>query len=99
MANQLKRGALGLSTNPSAIPSEFAGSMARAIEAALNFYLTGEGKQAVPADNTTESRDRRIMFLAIAKGVIDHLTSNEGAFRIVDNLGNATNFKIEIDNA
>jgi hypothetical protein len=97
MADPLKRGALGSPNDPSPLPAEFAGSLAAAIEAALNFYQTGEGKDAVPVDNTTETRDRRIMFLAIAKGVIDHLTAHPGAFRIVDHLDNPTNLHIEID--
>jgi hypothetical protein len=37
------------------------------------------------------------MFLAIAKGVIDHLTAHPGAFRIVDQFGDPTNLHLEID--
>ena len=47
-----------------------------------------EGNPTVPVDNSRESRDRRIMFLAIAKGVIDHLVANEEAFQIRDNATN-----------
>lgn len=99
MSHELKRGALGSPADETPLPAEFAGSMAAAMEAALNFYMTGEGKQAVPVDNTTESRDRRILFLAIAKGVIDHLAAKPDAFRIVQSDGDPTNLRIEIDTA
>ena len=56
--------------------------MAEAMEQALNDLLSSEGKPTVPTDDTEEVRDRRIMFVAIARGVIDHLVTNEGAFTI-----------------
>jgi hypothetical protein len=99
VADPLKRGALGSAADPSPLPAAFAGSLAAAIEAALNFYQTGEGKDALPVDNTTETRDRRILFLAIAKGVVDHLTAHPGAFRIVNQFGDPTSLRIEIDGA
>jgi hypothetical protein len=98
VADKLKRGALGSIADPSDVPSEFASSMARAMEIALNQFLTGEGKDAVPIDNTAESRDRRILFLAISKGIIDHLAANQAAFQIQDVNGNPLNVKIVIRN-
>ena len=86
--NSLKRGDLGLIGDPSPIPSAFADSMAKAMEDALNVLLADEGNPTVPVDNTRESRDRRIMFLAISKGIIDHLVANEGAFQFRDNATN-----------
>ncbi len=47
---------------------DFAGSMAAAMEAALNNLLDGVGRPRVPTDNSDETRDRRVMFLAIAQG-------------------------------
>ena len=86
--NTLKRGDLGFVGDASPIPSAFADSMANAMEDALNVLLASEGNPTVPVDNTRESRDRRIMFLAISKGIIDHLVANEGAFQIRDNATN-----------
>lgn len=75
MATTLKRGGLN--------PADFAGSMAEAMEVALNQLLSTEGKPTVPTDGTDEEvRDRRIMFVAIARGIIDHLVDNEDAFTI-----------------
>lgn len=64
------------------VPSEFAGSMAEAMEVALNQLLSATGKPTVPTDDSDEVRDRRILFVAIARGVIDHLVDNEDAFTI-----------------
>jgi hypothetical protein len=74
MATTLKRGGLN--------PLDFAGSMADAMEVALNQLLADEGKPTVPTDDSEEVRDRRILFVAIARGVIDHLVDNEDAFTI-----------------
>ena len=81
MGDKLKAGGLGAESHVG-IPPEFAGSMAKAMEDALNSLLAAEGKPTVPTDNTAEVRDRRIMFLAIARGVVDHLVANEDAFTI-----------------
>jgi len=80
----LKRGGLGDKDDPSPIPSAFANSMAKAMEDALNVLLASEGNPPVPVDNSRESRDRRIMFLAISKGIVDHLVAKEAAFEIRD---------------
>jgi hypothetical protein len=82
MGNQLKAGGLGVKSDTSAVPSAFASSMAKAMEDALNTLLDAEGHPRVPVDNTPESRDRRLMFVAIAQGVVNHLVANEDAFRI-----------------
>ena len=76
MGNKLKPGGLG-SAAAVGTPGEFANSMAKAMEDALNALLASEGKPTVPTDNSPETRDRRIMFLAIARGVVDHLVANE----------------------
>lgn len=74
MGTTLKRGGV--------LPAEFAGSMAEAMEVALNQLLSDTGKPTVPTDDSDEVRDRRILFVAIARGVIDHLVDNEDAFTI-----------------
>lgn len=74
MGTTLRRGGLD--------PSAFANSMAEAMEVALNQLLAAEGKPTVPTDDTEEVRDRRIMFVAIAHGIINHLVDNEDAFTV-----------------
>jgi hypothetical protein len=98
MGDKLKRGGLGDATDLDPIPDAFAGSMAAAMEEALNSFLSDEEKPTVPVDNSAESRDRRIMFLAIAKGIVDHLVANQDAFKIKDSLGNPTSLRIKIGN-
>lgn len=98
MSDKLKRGGLGDRIDPSPIPAAFASSMAKAMEDALNVLLASEGNPTVPVDNSRESRDRRIMFLAISKGIIDHLVANEGAFEIRDQLNNLEPLHLNILN-
>ena len=82
MGDKLKAGGLGAANDPLDFPNAFAGSMAKAMEDALNDLLIEEGRPEVPTENTTETRDRRIMFVAIARGIVKHLTDNEAAFTI-----------------
>jgi len=91
----LKPGGLGSPADP-AIPPDFANSMAAAIEAALNNLLSSEGNPTVPIDNSPESRDRRVLFLAIAQGVVNHLVQNQDAFRIRNSTGDPVGLHIEI---
>jgi hypothetical protein len=58
-------------------------SMAAAIERQLNDLLFDDGMATLPTANTQEARDRRRMFAAIARGVIEHLAANPTALRIV----------------
>ena len=82
MGNKIKPGAMG-SGNAVGMPPEFAGSLAAAIESVLNSILAAEGKQTFALnDNSREARDRRMLFVAIAQGVVNHLTANEAAFVI-----------------
>jgi hypothetical protein len=65
-------------------PTDFAESMAAAIEDQLNKLLAEDGKQTLPADGTTDqARDRRRFIAAIARGVILYLTQNPDAFEVV----------------
>jgi len=76
---------------------EFSASMAEAMENALNDLLFQEGKPQVSTIDSPETRDRRIMFLAIARGVVEHLTANPDAF-VVRNPDNTTSaFHIAIN--
>jgi hypothetical protein len=56
----------------------FADSMAREIELALNAVRVEEGMTPLSLGD----RDRRILFIAIARGVINHLQKKNQAFEI-----------------
>jgi hypothetical protein len=53
-------------------------SMGAAIERQLNHLLT----QPLPTGDSDEAKDRRRMFAAIARGVIEHLVNNPDALKI-----------------
>jgi hypothetical protein len=57
-------------------------SMARSIEQALTSLMG-----PLPSAPETLVNDRRILFLAIARGVINHLKLQENAFRIEFDVG------------
>lgn len=98
MAN-IKPGGMGTNEHPNTKPPEFAGSMAEAMEDALNELLGGENpamKTFVPATNSPEARDRRRLFVAIAQGVVRHLKDNAGALVIEDSSNNKINLHIDI---
>jgi hypothetical protein len=76
---------------PGAQVPGFANSMAAAMESALNTLLDGVDRPRVPTDNSDETRDRRVMFLAIAQGIVNHLVANQDAFTIVDDDGDTLN--------
>ncbi|MEJ2541222.1 MAG: hypothetical protein P8188_14850 [Gemmatimonadota bacterium] len=87
MGDRLKAGGLGSKSDTSDVPGAFSDSMAKAMEDALNLLLSAEGRARVPVDNTPESRDRRMMFVAIARGVVNHLVANADAFDVKRNDG------------
>jgi hypothetical protein len=66
---------------------QFAGSMAAAMEEALNALLVAEGRPPVSTDPSAETRDRRVLFLAVAQGIVRHLGDNQAAFVAVDDGG------------
>lgn len=78
----IKPGNLGSKVDPFPIPTAFANSMAAAIEAELNALLIADGLPALDIDNTPESRDRRRLFAAIARGVVRHLNDNLDAIKV-----------------
>jgi hypothetical protein len=85
MANQLKPGHF-----KAKLPGEatfdyagFADSMAKRIEDELDDLLALDGLHGLkhgPAD--AEVRDRRRLFVAIARGVVIHLRENQAAFTV-----------------
>jgi hypothetical protein len=90
MADKLKPGAL----DP--FPFSLTASMAEAMETALNNLLPKVDKPTVPVDNSDEARDRRVMFLAIAQGIVNHLVQNQAAFKIRDVNNHPVGLHIEI---
>ena len=78
---------MGDKLKPGGQAPNFAGSMAAAMEEALNKLLEAEDRPTVPDDDSAETRDRRILFLAIAQGIVSHLVANEDAFVIRNDLG------------
>jgi hypothetical protein len=61
----------------------YAGSMAAEIEAQLNTLLTLDGLPALSLDaGDREVRDRRRLFVAIARGVVKHLVDQAGSINI-----------------
>jgi hypothetical protein len=70
----LKPGKLPVAGNT----TPFDNSLAAAIEDQLNALLP----QALPKDDSPETRDRRRLFVAIARGVIEHLNANAASIKI-----------------
>jgi hypothetical protein len=77
----LKPGGLGSASAPTTTDA-FRASMAEEIEKAMNSLLEREGRPTLADDNTTETRDRRLMFAAIAQGVCEHLQKQQSAFKV-----------------
>ena len=92
---KLKAGGMGAEQPAESKPTAFAGSMAEAIEEALNALLPAERRFATN-DNSKEARDRRLLFVAIAQGVVDHLVAKTSAFVITHESGEALPHKLEI---
>jgi hypothetical protein len=83
MANTLRAGGLGNPSPARGKPPAFAGSMAEAMENALNELLDEAGMPTFDVDdNSPETRDRRRLFVAIARGIVRHLDDNDAAFVI-----------------
>lgn len=97
MGSILKPGAMGSKSVPDT-PEEFADSMAADMEAVLNELLEEEHMDRLPDDNSTETRDRRRLFVAIARGIIEHLDRNRFGIEIElpSSIKVSPTFKIEI---
>jgi hypothetical protein len=63
--------------------SNFSNSMAAAIENELNTLMTNDGLPALNMDASDQTvRDRRRLFVAIARGVVAHLQSQKPAIQV-----------------
>jgi hypothetical protein len=81
----IKPGAMGSKADPNTKPPEFAGSMAEAIENALNDALSGDAMKTFTVNtNTQEVRDRRRLFVAVAVGVVAYLKHNASALEVLN---------------
>jgi hypothetical protein len=70
--------------------NDFADSMAAEMEAALTAVLVERGRPAVPAANR---EDIQVLFISIARGVINHMKKKEQAFAVnVDGTHPASGF-------
>jgi hypothetical protein len=70
--------------------ASFADSMAEEIEKAFTAVRTENGKDPVPAANRD---DLRLLYIAIARGVINHMKKKEQAFAVsVNGTNPATGF-------
>ncbi|MFQ3596014.1 MAG: hypothetical protein SNJ63_07865 [Sphingomonadaceae bacterium] len=79
--------------------NDFSGSMAAAIESELNASLLLDGLPALPTGPADELRERRRLFVAIARGVIRHLRDNQVSIRVtyLDNgVTRTTNATLEV---
>jgi hypothetical protein len=96
MPTQLKPGAMGPPDWP-VTPPEFADSMAAAIEAEFNGLLQEDGLPLLPMDNSRETRDRRRLFVAIARGVLRHLDERRTAITVEREDGTDVSPAFDID--
>ena len=81
MGTELKPG--NLTKPPKVNDAAFVGSMAAAIEDELDILMRADGIDGLSMDNDDRSvRDRRRLFVAIARGVVKHLADNTGAFKL-----------------
>jgi hypothetical protein len=78
----IKPGGMGQQFPSNSTPPEFADSMAAEMESILNSLLAADGLRTLPDDNSRESRDRRRLFVAIARAVVKHLDVRRGAIRL-----------------
>ena len=69
----------------------FVDSMAAAMESQLDTLMVNDGLPPLSTDVADQTvRDRRRLFVAIARGVVLHLAANKDAFVIATNSGTVT---------
>ena len=99
MGDKIKPGAMGL-IGGGGMPSAFSDSMAARIESELNLILPFEGYDTFETGvNSTEARDRRMLFVAIAQGIVKHIADNKAAVHLKlsrDGSGRVTDVQVVI---
>jgi hypothetical protein len=78
-------------------PTAFDDSLAEAIEDQLNWLLRNDDIEELPKDDSPETRDRRRMFVAIARGIMQHLNANAASIEIDFGGGVKRNPSFQID--
>lgn len=79
--------------------ASFGNSMASEIEAQLNATLLADGLPGLPMGNTQDVRDRRRLFVAIARGVVKYLKQHEADIVVKytdDGIQHTTNAKLTV---
>lgn len=83
MAIKLKPGNISPIAEPWIIDPRFANSMAEAIEQELDALMAADNLPSLDTDASKKDvRDRRRLFVAIARGVVRHLDANRGAIKV-----------------
>lgn len=78
----LKPGRMGSRTEPPPI-ADFTNSMAARMEEALNALMVADGLPPLKMnDNSKDTRNRRRLFVAIARGIVRHFEENAGAISL-----------------
>lgn len=86
---------MAIKTGDLGAPGQFTGSMAEQIETELNRLLTNDGLPALPSDDSQETRDRRRLFVAIARGVVRHLAEHN--LSLTTDIGGGTMEELQFD--
>lgn len=61
--------------------ADYNNSLAELIDDRLNSLLIADGLPGLSME-PSEARDRRRLFLAIAQGIVEHLSANKDAFKL-----------------
>lgn len=86
---------MAIKTGDLGAPGDFTGSMAEEIEIELNRLLSNDGLPTLPNDDSQETRDRRRLFVAIARGIVRHLAENNDA--LTTDIGSGTDRQLQFD--
>jgi hypothetical protein len=76
--------------------SHWSGSMAERIEKELDALLVAAGKPATSKDDSDETRSRRTLFVAIARGVVRHLDDHAGSIVVRDVNGHVLSVDLDV---
>src|SRR5690242_1858812 len=93
----LKPGDMGKPDDAGPRPAAFADSLASEMEDILNHLLDQDHIPTLPDDNSRESRDRRRLFVAIARAIIKHLDQNRASIHVPHPGGAVTSPTFDID--
>ena len=94
MANQIKAGRMG-SAGAVGVPPEFVNSLAQRIEDEF-WLLLAPDRRFDRSTNSETDRDRRRIFVAIARGVVGYFRENEAAFRVIADVPLPPSIRLDI---